>query len=182
MLGRMKRTTRLDVGLAIGFTGASFVGWAMVAGISRLMMKNMMRTSGGGEQLPQVTRVLKIFFVETGFVIDIVGLLWMAVGLALIYFANRQRLSISWAWASAMVQTIVAGGGALLVSWAVYEPHMIRGEVKEGPLARLSTVTLPIVIALAVLIWVIFVVKMLKERRRTIRRGPSLSDGLRTNR
>lgn len=83
MLGRTRRTTRLDVGLAIAFTGISFIGWATVSGISRIMMRNMMRTSTGGEE--PVTRVVKIFFVETGFVIDIVGLLWLAMGLVLIF-------------------------------------------------------------------------------------------------
>jgi len=178
----MKRTTRTDVGLAIAFTGISFVGWAIVAGISRLMMKNMMRASVNGEQLPQVTRIMKVFFVETGFVIDIVGLLWLTVGLVLIYFANRQIIGISWAWISAFTQTIVAGAGALLVSWAVYAPHMFEKEVSNGTFTKLSMISLTVVIILAVVIWLMFVVKMLKERNRTIRRGPSLSDGLRTNR
>lgn len=132
--------------------------------------------------MPQVTRVFKVFFVETGFVIDIVGLIWLAVGLVLIFLANRQRISISWAWISSFVQTIIAGAGALLVSWAVYAPHIFEEKQTDGVLTQLSMVSLPIVISLAVLIWLCFVVQMLRERKRTIRRGPSLNDGLRTNR
>jgi hypothetical protein len=173
----------LDVGLAIAFTGVSFVGWAVVSGISRFMMQNMMLTSAAkGDALPDVTRILKVFFVETGFVIDLVGLAWLIATLVLIYLANRQRIGISWAWLSAMLQAIVGGGGALLVSWAVYAPHLITEEAEHGTLAKLSIITLPIVIAIAVAIWAVFVAKMLAERNRTIRRGPSLSDGLRSNR
>ena len=183
MLGRTRRTTRLDVGLAIAFTGVAFVGWSVVAGISRWLMQNMMSTSAGkSDTLPYATKVIKIFFVETGIVIDFVGLAWLILTLALIYFANRQRIGISWAWMSAMLQAIVGGGGALLVSWAVYKPHIIVEKAEPGPLARLSMISLPIVITIAVVIWAVFVVKMLSERNRTIRRGPSLTDGLRTNR
>ena len=35
MLGRLRRTTRLDVGLALAFSGMAYLGWALVAGISR---------------------------------------------------------------------------------------------------------------------------------------------------
>ena len=182
MLGRLKRTSRLDIGLALSFTGAAFLMWSFVAGVSRSLMYSLVRTSG--LELPPLSAAVKLFFVDTGFIIDIVGLAWMVVSLVLVFLANRQKISISWAWITAGVQSLVTAVGAMLVGWAVSVPFFC-GQVnpKDSTMMEIfSMISLPVVIAVAVLVWILFVVWMLVERRRLERRGPSLSDSLRTNR
>jgi ABC-type xylose transport system permease subunit len=178
MLGRKRRTTKLDVGLAIVFVGISFLIWSLVAGVARAWMRRVIVDDGGLEEL---TRAVKIFFVDTGFVIDLVGLGWMMVCLVLIYFAGRQRLSISWAWATAMLQSFVASLGGVLVAGATIGVLSSEHAPRDNTLQRISQLSLPVVIAVAVVIWAGFVYFMIRTRG-TMRRGPSLSDGLRTNR
>lgn len=191
MLGRFKRTTRLDVGLALSFTGVAYLVWALVAGISRAMMFKMIQDTSRtgttigdlasqGTHLPELTKCIKLFFVDTGFVIDIVGLAWMLVGLLLVVLANRQKISISWAWLSNALQAIVATVGAMLVAVAVFAPYGFDISFDNTrTLETLSQISLPVVMGFALLIW-IFVIWLLITR--AARRGPSLNDGMRTNR
>ena len=83
----MRRTTRLDVGLALTFSGLSYLVWSLVAGTSREMVREMIlftsRTNLTGD-LPKFTRAVKIFFVDMGFVIDLAGLAWMILSLLLV--------------------------------------------------------------------------------------------------
>ena len=184
MLGRLKRTSRLDVGLALSFTGLSFLMWSVVAGVSRYLMYNFVCSSDLNMELPVLSTAVKWFFSDAGFIIDIVGLAWMFVNLLLIFLANRQKISISWAWITAGVQSLVTTTGALLVGTAVSVPFF-SGVVdpKDKTLMEIfSMISLPVVIAVAVLVWILFVIWMLVERSRLERRGPSLSDSLRTNR
>ncbi len=182
MLGRLKRTSRLDVGLALSFTGLSFLMWSFVAGVSRNLMYNLARASD--LKLPPLSAAVKWFFADVGFVIDIVGLAWMVISLVLIFLANRQKISISWGWVSAGIQSLVAAVGAMLVGWAVSVPFFsVHLNPKDSTLMEIfSMISLPVVIAVAVLVWIVFVIWMLVERSRLERRGPSLSDSLRTNR
>jgi len=182
MLGHRKRTTRLDIGLALGAVGITFLIWSFVAGVSRDLMGKMMRGTAGLEKLPDLTTVVKIFFVDTGFVIDIVGLAWMVVGLFLVILSSRQKISISWAWLSTIIQSFVTGLGALLVGWAVYAPHVLGEKVEPGIMARLSHISLPVVLAIAILVWVVVLIWLLVDRARVDRHGPTLTDGLRTHR
>ena len=41
MLGQSRRTTRLDVGLALAFSGIAYLVWALVAGISRRTVQDL---------------------------------------------------------------------------------------------------------------------------------------------
>ena len=68
MLGRLKRTSRLDVGLALGFTGLSFLMWSVVAGVSRNLMYNLVRTSD--IKLPPLSAAVKWFYADAGFIIS----------------------------------------------------------------------------------------------------------------
>ncbi len=173
----------MDVGLAIAFAGIAFMVWALLAGVSRLMLQNMIRTTAGlTDTLPTVTQNVRLFFVDTGFVIDLVGLGWLALSLTLIFFANWQKISISWAWLASLVQSLVAALGGMLVSSALYAPHIITGEADDSILSKISQISLPIVIAVAVLIWGLFVYYMLKRRASMRPFAPSRNDGLRTNR
>jgi hypothetical protein len=183
MLGRLRRTTRTDVGLALAFAGTAYLVWALVAGTSRWMVQEMIKSTTA-MALPRFTSVIKVFFVDTGFVIDLLGLAWLVVSLLLVVFSSRQRLSISWAWVSAICQGLLAALGAVLVAWGAYMPHVVSPDaVSTGrtPLEHVSGLSLPVVMAVALLIWVTFLVWLLIERARFDRRGPTLRDGLRTH-
>jgi len=189
MLGRLRRTTRLDVGLALAFAGASYLVWALVAGASRGLIQEMIRSTVDAQAaLPAFTKAVKLFFVDTGFVIDLVGLGWMAMSLVLVGFASRQKISISWAWVSAVCQSCAAALGAVVVARAVSAPLAVTltlvGAGEEGArtgLAELSRITLGVTVALALAVWITFLFWLLVERARLNRRGPTLTDGLRSN-
>jgi hypothetical protein len=181
----MKRTTRLDVGLVLSAAGVAYLVWALVAGISREVVQAMINsTADWRDSLPHATRVVKVFFVDAGFVIDLVGLAWLTVTLLLVVLSSRQRISVSWAWVSAICQSFVAALGAVLVGWAAYQPHirplsnMGKGQTHWE---QVSSISLPVVMPICLLIWVTFLVWLLVERARLNRRGPSLRDGLRSN-
>ena len=182
MLGRLRRTTRLDVGLALAFVGLAYLVWALVAGVSRSVVAEMIRSTAGRD-LPGSARVVKVFFVDAGFVIDLVGLAWLAGSLLLVAFSSRQRIGVSWAWVSAICQAFVAALGAVVVGWAAYQPHILPIDVGAGGTAweAVSRISLLVLIPVAVLIWVTFLVWLLVERARLSRRGPTLRDGLKTN-
>ena len=191
MLGRLRRTTRLDVGLALTFVGLAFLVWALVAGVAREMLRQMIADTQGMQiTMPAATRAVKLFFVDTGFVIDLVGLGLMVAGLVLVFFASRQRIGISWAWAVALLQGLTAALGGVLVVATIHQPYRNLFQPVEGSgtgpdprvLEQISRLSLPVVIVVAVLVWVVFLVAMLVDRARLDRRGPTLTDGLRTNR
>ena len=187
MLGRLRRTTRLDVGLAIAFAGTAYLVWSLVAGASRQLVQEFINSAQATHmRLPYLTRAVKIFFVDAGFLIDIVGLVWLSASLTLVLISSRQRISVSWAWVSAICQSFVAALGAVLVGWAAYAPHVLMA----GPAAadqdltifeRVSQISLPVMVSLAILIWTTFLIWLLVDRARLNRRGPSLRDGLRSN-
>ena len=191
MLGRLRRTTRLDVGLALGFSGASYLVWALVAGISRRsvdqVFENLNRAGSTWEGLARDSAWVKTLFVDAGIVIDVVGLAWLAVSLLLIVFSSRQYFSISWAWVSAITQSFTAGLGAVLVDWAGHQPLKLVIATAKGPApprtawAHVSGFSLLVTLILAIVVWVGFLVWLLVDRHRLSGRGPSLRDGMRSN-
>ncbi|MFW6132365.1 MAG: hypothetical protein ACOC8F_00605 [Planctomycetota bacterium] len=185
MLGRLKRTTRLDVGLALSFAGIAYLVWALVAGISRRLVQDLFKVAAvQGFDLPEGTRWVKLVFVNGGIAIDLVGLIWLALSLFLVVRSSRQRARISWAWVSAVCQVIVAAIGAVLVGWAVHQPHVVSpAAAEQTPTTweQIRSISLPVVVAIAVLLWVTFLVWLLVERSRLNRRGPTLTDGVRTS-
>ncbi len=180
MLGRLRRTTRTDVGLALAFAGIAYLIWALVAGISRELVQEMIRfTAIQGGQLKAWVRII---FVEGGVFIDLIGLAWMAVSLVMVLLSSRQRVSISWAWLSAISEMLVAALGSMLVAWAAYKSHVLEpGREAPTVMAKISGISLPVIIVIAVLVWTTFLIWLLVERARLDRRGPTLRDGLRTN-
>jgi len=181
MLGRLRRTTRLDVGLALTFVGLSYLVWVLVAGVARVVVQEMINSTTGAE-LPRFTRAVKIFFVDAGFVIDLVGLAWMTVSLILVAVSSRQKISISWSWVSATSQSFVAAIGAVVVGWAAYQPHMMKNvPVIQTGWEKVSFISLGVLTPIAILVWVTFLIWLLVERARLSRRGPTLTDGLRSN-
>lgn len=184
MLGRLRKTTRLDVGLAVVFSGLAYLVWALVAGVSRDLVRELIKTAATqANALPQLTQQVKVFFVDAGFGIDLAGLAWMIGSLVLIGLASRQKISISWGWLCAMIQAFVAAGGAMIVGYAAYAPHILQDTplTDMTTLEQVSHISLPVVLAVAVLLWVLFLVWLLVDRARLNRRGPTLTDGLRSN-
>ena len=188
MLGRLRRTTRTDVGLALAFAGVSYLVWALVAGVARSVVQEMIKstslTSPPHAKLPHLTRLVKVFFVDAGFAIDLVGLAWMTLSLVLLVYSSRQKLSISWVWMSAICQSFVAALGAVLVGYASYQPHIVFDDMSvkgKTTWEQVSSLSLQILIPVALLIWVTFLIWLLIERARLNRRGPTLRDGLRSN-
>jgi len=182
MLGLVRRNTRLDIGLVLSFGGTAYLVWALVAGVSRAVVQEMIRSTDAN-QLPALSHAVRVFFVDIGFVIDVVGLSWLALSMVLVVLASRQRIRAAWAWISAIGQSSVAALGAVLVSWATYQPHMLPPEQASAGTSlgeQVSAVSLPLVVVLAVLLWVTVLFWLLVERARLNRRGPTLSDGLRT--
>jgi hypothetical protein len=181
MLGRKLRTTRTEVGLALAFAGVAYLVWALVAGISRGLVQEMIRSTRSVE-VPALTRAVKLFFSDAGFVIDVLGLAWLVASLTLVYLSSRQKISISWAWVSAICQAFAAALGAVLVASAGY--HVIMPRPLEGDTAfeQVSSISLGVTVVVAVVVWVSVLTALLLERHRySRRRGPSLHDGLRTN-
>jgi len=186
MLGRTRRTSRLDVGLALAFTGIAYLVWALVSLTARNLIQGMIQaTRNMGSEVPDVTLQVKIFFVDAGVVIDLVGLAWLTVSLLLIVFAGRQKLSISWAWVSAICQSFVATWGAVLVAWAAFLPFSEKAGAAvtaEGSRwEEVSGLSLPVVLAVAIVVWSALLLWLLFERARALKRGPTLRDSLRTN-
>jgi len=173
--------------LALAFTGIAYLVWALVSLTARNLIQGMIKatTTVIGSEVPQVTRNVKIFFVDAGVVIDLVGLAWLAVSLLLIVFAGRQKFSISWAWVSAICQTFVATWGAVLVAWAAFLPFSGQADRVSTPensaWEKVSGLSLPVVLAVAVVVWSALLLWLLFERARVLRRGPTLRDSLRTN-
>ena len=184
MLGRLRRTTRLDVGLAIAFVGIAYLVWALVAGVSRGLVEDLFKVVAvEGIDMPEGTRWVQAVFVTAGPLIDLVGLAWLAGSLYPVVRSSRQQTRISWAWASAVCQLIVAALGAVSVGWAVSRPLVLYAVPPEAPttLEQIRTLSLPVVVVVAVLLWVTFLVWLILERARLNRRGPSLADGVRTS-
>jgi len=184
MLGRLRRTTRTDVGLAITFAGLSYLVWSLIAGGSRKLVQQFIDYAQYTDMsLPPLTRGVKIFFADVGFVIDLVGLAWLVASLVLVLLSSRQKISISWAWVAAICQSFMAGLGAVVVGLAVYLPHAVTPDAagERTILERVSEISLQVIIPVAILIWTTFLVWLLVDRARLNRRGPSLHDGLRSN-
>ena len=185
MLGRLRRTTRLDVSLALAFSGLSYLVWVLVAGTARDMVRDLIPAIGKLHiAVPPFTNVVKIFFVDMGFVIDIVGLVWMVVSLLLVVYSGRQKLSISWAWLSAVLQSFIAALGGVMVGRAMSLPYgSMVGTTRpsDTDLAKLSEVSLWVILTVAILIWVTCLVWLMIERAHFKSRGPTLRDGMRSN-
>lgn len=169
----------------------AYLGWALVAGISRSsvdkVFENLHRAGHTWEGLSPGSAWVKTLFLDAGFAIDIVGLAWLAITLMLIVFSSRQYLSISWAWASAICQSFTAGLGAVLVGWAGQQPYELlitplkSATPERTAWATVSGVSLPVTLVLAMVVWAAFLVWLLIDRARMTGRGPSLRDGLRSN-
>jgi len=185
MLGHVRRTSRLDIALALIFSGAAYLVWALVAGFSRQLVSAMLLATDGTENAAMVTKVVKVVFLDAGIAIDLVGLVWLVGSLALVLLSSRQKISISWAWLSSISQSCFAALGAVLVGWGVNASQFITSTIVDGDkplLQKLSAISLGVTVTLAVVFWAGVLVWLLVQRARfNSNRRPSLRDGLRSS-
>lgn len=185
--------------MAFCFSGVAYLVWTLVAGTARFMVNLVIIASRETLVRPDTgepfhistegfTQWVKVFFVDTGFVVDVVGLAWMVISLTLVILSARQQISVSWAWASAITQGFVAALGGVIVGYAMNLPYrqiVSRSETLSDPtlLEQFSRISLPVMLTISILIWTLALVYLLVEwsRYNKGRRGPSLADGLRTN-
>ncbi|MFP4107201.1 MAG: hypothetical protein ACLFVU_14105 [Phycisphaerae bacterium] len=176
----------MDVGLALAFSGIAYLVWVLVAGAARSMVQSLINWSDLWQKdVPSSTKVIRVVFVDAGVALDIAGLLWLMLSMFLVVRSSRQRMSISWAWVSAVLQTAVAALGGIWVAWGVHVPY--REKIASTfvpdptPWQHVQGFSLGVSLAVALLLWVTFLVWLLVDRARLNRRGPTLTDGLRTN-
>ena len=186
MLGRPLRTTRIDVGLALSFGGVAYLVWVLVVGTARHVVNEIARSIHVEKvpiaELPAAARWLWNSFLHAGAVFDLVGVVWLALSLALIIGASRQRWSISWAWTCAICQAMAATMVGVWTSLAGAFPLGSRtvADAAAAPYPTAGWTSLSVAVALSLVLWVSVLVWLLYERAR-LRRGPSLRDGLRTH-
>jgi hypothetical protein len=176
----------MDVSLALAFTGIAYLVWALVSWTARSLIQDMIQaTRSMGEEVPAITSNVKVVFVDAGVAIDVVGLAWLTVSLLLAVFAGRQKFSISWAWVSSICQSFVAAWGAVLVAWAAFLPFGPAVDAAPAPesttMEKVSGLSLPVVLGVAVVVWSALLLWLLFERSRFFNRGPTVRDSLRTN-
>ncbi len=168
------------MGLALAFVGIGYLVWAFAILIARGVLGGIpARAEASGAAMHPLTRGLSFTLVEAGTLIDLIGVVWLTLSLALVVLSSRQMISISWAWVSALCQSFVAAIVASLAAWSVNDT-LAAAEPVPAP-QKLTSLSLSVFMALAVVIWVTFLIWMLVERARLGRRGPTLSDGLRSN-
>ena len=184
MLGRLRRTTRRDVGLSLTFTGLVFLTWSFVTFTARhLIVRLMMQLDmDGSKTLPEPTRLVNQFFSSYGFVIDLTGLAWMLLSLTLVLLASRQKISISWSWLSSGIQILVASLGSIFVHVATAAPYDVMISQMDNTLGeKISLISWPTVLCIAVLSWVYFLIRLLLDRGKFDKTQPTLNDSFRSN-
>jgi hypothetical protein len=182
MLGRVRRTTQADVGMAITLAGVSYMIWALAMGVCRHAVGVLTRLEGDAATCPASALTGSFRQVVGGgwLVWDLAGVLWLLLSLVAVIGASRQRWSNSWTWLSAILQSMTACLVAVWAALALAErAGVVAGPLRPGEPAPGWT-SLPIAIAVALLLWVTVLVVLLLERAR-LGRGPSLRDGLRTH-
>jgi hypothetical protein len=192
MLGRVRRTTGTDVGLAIAFAGISYLVWALVIGVGRHVVNEFSLAAYTGKLdmagFPMAARWLYNTLMHAAPVFDLVGVLWLILTLALIWGASRQIWSISWAWMSASIGSMV---GTLLMIWFALSymasaPFIFGAkppaETLPGqlPYPTIGWTPMTVAIAVALVVWTTVLVWLLYEQGR-LHRGPTLRDSLGTH-
>ena len=184
MLGRVRRTSRVDVGLAMSFAGIAYLIWVLVIGVTRGLVNELSHAQYAGRtgEFPVITQWLQNAFIHAAPVFDLAGVLWLLFSLGLIVGAGRQRWSISCPWVCAICQTMAATLLAVWAGVAAQAPYTIGMFYGSGPPPYLTTGWAPLCVALAIalVMWVTSLVWMISARSRLMR-GPKLRDGMRTH-
>lgn len=183
MLGRVRRTSRVDVGLAMSFSGIAYLIWVLVVGVTRHLVNELSTAQYAGQlaDLPAATRWLWNSFIYAAQVFDLVGVLWLLLSLGLIVGAGRQRWSISCPWVCAICQTMAATLLAVWAALATQSPYNISVScISSPPLPTTGWTSLCVAVAIALVMWVTSLVWMISERAQLMR-GPKLRDSMRTH-
>ncbi len=172
----------MDAALAVIATGVGFLAWALVSGISWLLLKQ--QTENGQPHdvaMPGFLEAIQSVSNYAGYAIDIIGLAAMCACMVLIFLAHRQVISISWAWLVLCGQLIFALLGAVFVITAMLGPQGVDSS-EMGLAEILSMISLPVVIVTAVIVWSVFAFYMFRQAPETRRRRKlSRDDGVKSN-
>lgn len=184
MLGRLRRTTRTDVGLTLPLCGVAYLVWVLASGVARETANQLSMyvsaSNASAQDLPAAARWLHGAFVHAAPVCDVLGVLWLVVSLALIVGASRQRWSISWAWMCGICQAMAATLVSVWSNLAAVAPYRAVAQVDKPVHPAIGWTSLSVAVAVALALWVTALVWLLYERAR-LGRGPTLRDGLRTH-
>ncbi len=181
MLGRVRRTTRTDISLALVMAGFVYLAWVLACWTAKDSAANI-QWSVEARDAP-VTALDSPFVKTFGswgrIVFDLAGPLWMVASLYMVIRASRQRRIISWSWLLLSSQGIIAIGIAVWASLA-QRPVIAGG---AAALAERTTVDWwPAMVVIGVLVWIGTLVWLLLDRLRLRRlvRGSARRDGFRT--
>jgi hypothetical protein len=187
MLGRVRRTTRTDVTLALIMAGVVYLAWAGACAIARGAAEVVAQYTRAHELVPTVwaQRLLTTFGDASSLsaVPPVLGPMWMCLSLWLVIRASRQRRIISWAWLAITFQALGAIGVGVWSARAVQQTLAAAGTVDPAGVeaaAADGANTVWFVVA-AVAIWLATLTWLVIDRLRFSRLGPSLGDGIRTH-
>jgi hypothetical protein len=161
----------------MAFVGIACMAWLGAAELSRQTAAALAVMPGPA--LPPISVWLVSVWQTAPLALDVLGVLWLALGLLLISGASRQRWSVSWPWLAAICQTIAAAGLLALTAWAATPANL-------SPAARPAAIPLlglGVLVAVGLTLWLGTLAWLLASRRRARNRarpGPGIRDGLRT--
>lgn len=170
MLGRVQRTTRTDVALALTMAGFSYLAYVLACYMAKSCAAGAVNLAAGST----LARTFHATFHswEACF-FDFLGPLWMLAGLYMVIRASRQHRIISWSWLLISCQAVAA---ILIASWAALAARTLT---MTAPAEHVNWS--PVLVALATLTWVGTLVWLIVDRARLKHyRGPSLGDGQKT--
>ncbi len=169
------------MGLALAMTGISYLMWALVVGVARHTANELSRTAYVQKVMfPIASNWLRGAFLNGAVIWDVLGVLWLLVGLVLIMGSSRQAWIISWPWLCGMSQSMAA---VLLALWTANAARSVTEHAithLQPPYPTVGWTSFWACLALALVLWVMTLVWLLYERAR-LRRWPSHRDTRRTH-
>ena len=158
--------------------GIAYLAWALACWSAKQTALLLHDVAPATAPPPLAVSFIGTFHAWPRMLFDLLGPVWMLASLYMVIRASRQRRIISWSWLLASSQAIAAvliAAWAQLAQWRVCFPASDR----QAPLADPS----PIVIALAVVIWVATLIWLVGEGFRLggLRGGPAIGDSAKTH-
>lgn len=175
MLGRLRRTTRTDVGLALTMAGFVYLAWVLACYVAKTCARGLAAAYEGASP-GGLRAAVATLFGRYAAVFDLLGPVTLCLSLWLVIRASRQRRIISWSWLVISCQAIAAILVAVAAAGATAMAFAERAALTGLPPADWS----PVIVAIAVLVWVSTLVWLIFERIK-LGRGPTLGDGTRTH-
>jgi len=185
MLGRVRRTTRTDVALALVLAGLVYLAWVMACWSAKRSAAHMDHLAAASaayrSAMPAASRgFMQTFATWTAGIFDLLGPIWMLLGLYMVIRASRQRRIISWSWLLISSQAIAA---LLIACWAAWALPVPVDAAAESTTAVAGAGWSPAVVALGVLIWVGTLAWLILDRIRygRFRSHTAIRDGFKTH-